>query len=126
MRNDISTDINLQTQLSRKTVIMKRSIKSEIKILVDDIEHHLKEVDNRLDKIWLLLDSIEEASEVDPNKIDSLVHEFKEGRREVVEFAGGPSYGSCPLCGNPLSVLSRAPLVVECSNARCSNRFRPK
>ena len=102
---------------------MGKPIKSEIKRIIDDIDHHLKEIDEKLDKIWHLLDSAEEASEVEPNKNDELAH--KSGEEEE-ESANSDNYGSCPFCGSPLEVLSRAPLVVECSNIKCSNRFSPK
>lgn len=119
--------------------------KSDIENIVDDIDHHLKQVDKKLDKIRLLLHPMEEASgagseqaaravelkeeasEVDRGEVDRLVREFKQGRRmEVVDPVGDPDCGSCPFCGSPLSVLNRAPLVVECSNEKCSNRFSSK
>lgn len=104
---------------------MERSIKSEIRSIIDDIDNHLKEIDEKLDKIWHLLDSIEEASEVGPNKKNEMVHKSGEGK-EVAESTIGDNYGSCPFCGSPLTVLSQAPLIVECSNTKCINRFPAK
>ena len=122
---------------------MKRPIESEIETIIDDIDHQLKEVDRKLDRIRLLLNSVEEAGavqlkqdagavelkeesgEVDWSQIERLVREFKEGRREEVADSAG-NYGKCPVCGSPLSVLSRAPLMVECSNRTCPNRFPPR
>ncbi len=31
---------------------------------------------------------------------------------------------SCPYCRSPMRILSKAPYMVECSNPKCTNRFR--
>jgi DNA repair exonuclease SbcCD ATPase subunit len=100
---------------------VEKSTKSEIKRIVDDIDHHLKEIDEKLDKIWQLLDSVDEEREAEVEE-----EEKKEDKEEEDESADIFQYGNCPRCGSPLEVLSRAPLIVECSNPKCSNRFSPK
>lgn len=104
---------------------MEKSIKSEIKSIIDDIDNHLQEVNEKIDRIWHLLDSIEEASEADATREDKVVHKSGDGE-EVAESADSDNCGNCPFCGSPLRVLSQAPLIVECSNIKCCNRFPPK
>ena len=85
------------------------------------------ETDEKLDKIRHLLDSIQEATEVDAKKKDEVAYESKEREEEeLTESADSDNYGNCPFCGSPLVVLSQAPLVLECSNTKCFNRFYPK
>ena len=106
---------------------MEKSTKSEIKRIIDDIDHHLREIDEKLDKIRHLLDSTQEATEVDAKKTDEAADGLKEREEEeLAESTDSDNYGNCPFCGNPLVVLSQAPLVLECSNAKCFNRFYPK
>ena len=120
---------------------MGKAIEPQIKKMIDDIDHHLEQIDERLDQIRHILDSVQEASEVSSGKKPQAAkepekrekkekHERQEKQQdeEVMESASKEKdvYGSCPLCGNPLLVLGRAPLVVECSNVKCRNTFTPK
>lgn len=124
---------------------MGKATKSEIKKIIDDIDHDLEQIDEKLDKVRHLLDSVTEASEAGTNKRAEAVREpekeqkqekeekqdkkekkEKQEKGKVAESAEKDVYGSCPLCGSPLLVLGRAPLVVECSNVKCRNTFTPK
>ena len=104
---------------------MEESIKSEIRSIIDEIDHHLAEIDERIDRIYRLLDSIEEASQPHATTDDEVAPQSA-GREEVAQSADSVNPGNCPLCGSLLRVLSQAPLMLECSNTRCPNRFPPK
>ena len=123
---------------------MGKPIESQIKKMIDDIDHHLEEIDERLDKIRHILDSVAEAVEVTEDKKPGAAKKPEKQEREKKQEKGKKQetqegeevaepaskekdvYGNCPLCGSPLLVLGRAPLVVECSNLKCRNTFTPK
>lgn len=122
MRNTVHISSNLETLFLEEIFMKKESTKAEIKRIIDDVDHHLKEIDEKLDAIWHLLDSMEEERGRE-EKVDEDVEEEEE---KGEESADSHQYGNCPFCGSPLEVLSRAPLILECSNMKCSNRFSPR
>ena len=102
---------------------MDKSTKAEIKNITNDVDYHLKELDQKLDRIWSLLDSIdEEATEADKDKRRKTGSDSGE-RDDATQPTQNRSFGGCPSCGSPLQVISQAPLMLECSNARYGNRF---